>query len=217
MNIQSISNSIAQRFEQRSTREQALIILAVMMLCGWLLYSIIVAPVMQRMSNTTVNIEQQHAEQLRLTNEVVQLQQQLSVDPNQPLLEQESMLEIRQQRLQAQLSQRAQLMPKEQSVRWIQALLSLPATLELRSFDALAATPLLDGEQNAEGANLWQHPVEIRIRGQYFHLRDYVEQLDNIELPFYWQQLSYDVEQYPQAVMTLRVYALSQDKELLGG
>lgn len=224
MSMQARWQSATNWYQQRSSRERALMLLVAIAVSGWLLYALLVAPAVQSLSLYNQTSDRQQAEQQRLDYEISQLQAQLSVDLNQPLRERETHLLARQQRLQAQLAQRAQLMPRDESVRWVQALLELPAELELRSFDTLPAVALLDSDQTSNQnssqtstANLWQHPVEVRIYGQYHGLRDYIEQLDAIPQPFYWQHLSYEVEQYPQAVLTLRVYALSTEKELLGG
>lgn len=204
-------------FSSRNQREK---ILLSMVICGGLFalaHFLWISPAQQQLAAEQQRHQQQRGEVASLSEEAQRFERQLAIDPNDELRRRESELTARKVRLEARLEERAQLMPARASVHWIDALLDMPSSLELVQFDTQRAVPMVVPDQSAEQNNLWQHPVQLVVDGQYHDLRDYVESIEALQYPFYWDQLRYEVGQFPAARLTIRVYALSTQEELLGG
>ncbi|MCC5879008.1 MAG: type II secretion system protein M [Idiomarina sp.] len=204
-------------FSSRNQREK---ILLSVVICGGLFvlaHYLWISPAQQQLQAEQQRHQQQRGEVASLSEEAQRFERQLAIDPNDELRRRESELTARKVRLEARLEERAQLMPARASVHWIDALLDMPSGLELVQFDTQRAVPMVVPDQSAEQNNLWQHPVQLVVDGQYHDLRDYVESIEALQYPFYWDQLRYEVGQFPAARLTIRVYALSTQEELLGG
>lgn len=204
-------------FAGRNQREKVLLALTI---CGGLFvlaHYLWLSPAQQQVNSQQQRLNQQRSEVASLSQEAQRFESQLAVDPNVELRRQQGALEARKERLEARLAERARLMPGRVSVHWIDALLDMPSGVELVQFDTQRAVPMVMPEQGREQSNLWQHPIQLVLNGRYHDLRDYVERLESLEYPFYWHSLRYEVVEYPAARLTIRVYALSTQEELLGG
>ena len=215
--IKAYWSSGQQWFIQRSRRERILIALSAVAITWLLCHHLWLQPARERLQITASQLEQQAAEAASLSNEIASLEVDLQRDPNAELRKQQAELQNRSARLRGRLDERAQLMPTQASVGWINALLDLPSGLELVTFDTAQPQPIVAPSEEMQGANVWRHGVEIIVRGQYHDIRNYIEGLERLSQPFYWQGLRYEVIDYPQAQVSIRVYALSTAQEFLGG
>lgn len=206
-----------QWFEQRSRRERVLMAVSLLVVVYLISHQFLLQPARESLQLSTAQVQQQDSEAVNLSNEIARLRVELQSDPNAALRQQQTELQMRQARLRGRLDERAQLMPTQVSVGWIDALLDLPRGLELVSFDTYAPQPVVAPSDELQGANIWRHAVQVVVQGQYHDIRDYIEGLERLSQPFYWQGLRYEVLDYPQAQISVRVYALSTARELLGG
>lgn len=78
-----------------------------------------------------------------------------------------------------------------------------------------------DDKNDAENQNdssqedeikLYKHGVDLVFKGGYKDALKYIYDLENIEWEFYWDRFSYFVEDYPDALVSIRVFTLSSDK-----
>lgn len=206
-------------FAGRNQREKILLTITICGVLFVLAHFLWISGAQQQIEAQQQRLNQQRSEVASLSEEAQRFASQLAVDPNEELRRRQSELTARKERLEARLAERARLMPAQASVHWIDALLDVSSSIELLQFNSLRAVPMVVPEQGPEQgqSNLWQHPLELELSGRYHDLRDYVERLETLEYPFYWHSLRYEVEQYPTARLTIRVYALSTEEELLGG
>ncbi len=61
-------------------------------------------------------------------------------------------------------------------------------------------------------AALYRHGVEITVEGSYADLVNYVRAIETMPQRVLWGGMQLQVDQYPRAVMTLRLYTLSPDR-----
>lgn len=109
-------------------------------------------------------------------------------------------------------------------------LLQLEPGVSLLSFELTGATPLLDikqiqsGTQQTEarakpsmlGLNLYKHGIKIKLSGKYFQLRNYLQQLEQLDWTFFWQSFHYQVREYPRSEVEITIYSLGLNKEFVG-
>jgi MSHA biogenesis protein MshJ len=106
-------------------------------------------------------------------------------------------------------------------------LLALEPGVSLLSFEIIAAQPLLksdtvlkvSGKQlttDAASVNLYKHVMKIKLSGQYFQLRNYLAQLEQLNWTFFWQDFHLQVTEYPLNEVDITIYSLGADKEFVG-
>ena len=69
---------------------------------------------------------------------------------------------------------------------------------------------------DSEGFNLYQHGIRVKLKGSYFQLRDYLQQLENLSWKFFWQDFQYDLQTYPESEVEIEMYSLSTKREFIG-
>lgn len=90
---------------------------------------------------------------------------------------------------------------------------TLPATeLQLAAVNTGVNNP----QQNANGTGVYKHGVFIRVAGSYPQLIKLMQEIENLDSKFYWEALDYTVNQYPEAIIDIRVFTLSSEEGLLG-
>lgn len=112
------------------------------------------------------------------------------------------------------------------------SLLKLQKGVSLSSFEVLPAINMIKSESavtdkeddNLENNDdkvfklkaLYQHPISITLNGEYFKLRDYLKQLEDLPWTFYWQQFNYKLIEYPISELRFEIYTISTEKEFVG-
>lgn len=89
-------------------------------------------------------------------------------------------------------------------------------TLPVQELQLAVLDPATDGKDVGTGAGVFKHEVRLRVTGSYFQLLLFFQTLEKYKWRFYWDQLDYDLAQYPRANIELRVYTLSAEEGLLG-
>ena len=60
---------------------------------------------------------------------------------------------------------------------------------------------------------LYRHGVELTVRGNYLDMVNYLDALEALPTQLFWGRAALEVEEYPNARLTLTVYTLSLDKK----
>ena len=58
--------------------------------------------------------------------------------------------------------------------------------------------------------NIYKNGVEVSVKGKYMALLSYMENMQNYPKRLFWSDAKLDVSAYPEAVLTLVIYSLSE-------
>ena len=94
-------------------------------------------------------------------------------------------------------------------------------SLQLVSLENLPVAPLFKREEAAKEKEgdvfgLYRHGIRLVFKGDYMNTTDYMQNLEKLPWKFYWQNFSYEVQQYPQALITINIYTLSTSEWWIG-
>ena len=64
------------------------------------------------------------------------------------------------------------------------------------------------------GAELYRHGLELTLRGSYFELMQYLNDLEKMPARLLWGGVDLQVEQYPEVRLMLQVHTLSTKRSL---
>jgi MSHA biogenesis protein MshJ len=78
--------------------------------------------------------------------------------------------------------------------------------IETKNSDQAEQTPVL----------VYRHPLEIKLKGRYFEVLNYLKALENNEYNFYWEKLDYRVDKYPLAEVTIKLSTLGTEPQWIG-
>lgn len=222
--MQALSASwrrLDNRFLALSTRERVLVLVAVLAMLIAAAQFLFFGPLQQqRKTEQEMQVDiQRRYEQLE--NELAQLQawQSKQEDGSQLATVQQQLDSIDQQI--GQLSQR--MVPPEQMTALLQQLLAREQGMQVLALEKLPLTAAGDensDEANAETSNdlpLYRHRIRLSLRGSYFDSLRYLQAMEALPWTVYWDSLDYQVEDYPQGVLTIEIATLGQEKGWLGG
>ena len=71
-------------------------------------------------------------------------------------------------------------------------------------------------QEQSSSIGVFKHSVIFELKGSYFEVVNYLEQLEHLPWKFYWESLDYQVDAYPKANIIIEVYTLSTEKGVIG-
>ncbi|WP_298716494.1 MSHA biogenesis protein MshJ [uncultured Oceanisphaera sp.] len=204
-----------ERFDALSRRERWLVLGVSWALLAWLgllLYESTLQAGVIRLQQEQLGLQRQLAEQQQLRDELAQGISRLSNNDSEQQL---ARLNRRLSKLNENVDQRMRtLVGPEQMAGLLLTILEQSQGLELRE---LSNRPpqRLNGAENTEP--LYRHDLSLHLTGSYLALLDYVQRLEQLSGRVFWRGLEFELEQYPDAIIRLDFFTISQHKELLRG
>jgi MSHA biogenesis protein MshJ len=173
-----------------------------------------------------------------LEAEQVQIRQQLALDPNAGLRTQIDATQKRIAAVDRQLEAlTVDLIPPQAMAAALRDMLVARKQLQLVSlansppvpaFQNDDAAPVVDeGEAVAEDDQsaaseapiIYRHGLTLKVRGNYFDVLDYLRAIAPVggsRNRFFWERIEYQVDSYPDAEVTMRVYTLGNREAWIG-
>ncbi|MFT7128754.1 MAG: MSHA biogenesis protein MshJ [Gammaproteobacteria bacterium] len=91
----------------------------------------------------------------------------------------------------------------------------LPTGVE--TTNAMSADNVSKSQNKVAGQQgLFRHSFVLQLQGGYMSTIAYFNNLEKLPWQFYWDNLHYEVSDYPNATITLEVHTISLSEELLG-
>lgn len=215
-------NQYRTKFEQLNSRERGLVLLvAVVLIYG--LWSISLGS-LQDASQRQLHSQLSQLEQdlQAQTQQLTELRAKQGIDPDAELRRQLAQTKLDIQRIDNQLSGLSVgLIPAQELAKVVEGVLVQSKSLKLLTLETLPIKQLALQDANVENnadlvTGVFKHSVRVKLEGNYFAIARYLTALENLPWRFYWANLHYEVQRYPNAVTELEVYTLSTERGNLG-
>ena len=227
----------ALKFDALSVRERIMVFGASAALLIFMVVYLFVNPQLAKRKALADTIAQRQQAVAAIDAEMAQRMAAHAGDPNlQDRIRLERIRQEVQQMRQALQSTQNGLVAPERIVPMLQQLLKQQANLRLVSLATLpsgamgqgghvaskaasasAAAPAGQSPADAEAAQapavLYRHGVEIVLRGNYLDMVNYMDAVEAMPSHVFWGKLNMQVEQYPNATLSLTLYTLSLDEK----
>ena len=206
---------LQNRFVALSQRERWLVLGACWALLAWLgmvLYeSTAQASVIQReQEQHTLNQQLAAQEQLK-----AELTQAISGRSNNDYAQRLARLNMRLGELSAHVDERmSTLVEPDQMSGLLLTMLEQSEGLELLELSNQLPKRLHSDDTQEP---LYQHDLSLLLSGSYMELLGYVKLLEQLSGRIFWRGLEFELKEYPQAIIRLDFFTISQHKELLRG
>ncbi|USD37284.1 type II secretion system protein GspM [Ferrimonas sp. SCSIO 43195] len=201
---------LRSQFDALSVRERGLIFGGGLVVLAMLLFTLLVEPMWLKLQQNQSSIGSIEAQLPAYQAQVMELNDQLASDLDEAnrLKMDELSEQIAQE--QSKLGERViGLILPEQMPTVLAQMLTSAAQVELVSLVSNPAEPL------SPASSLYQHGLTLTLKGEYFGLMKVLAKMEALPQQFYWQKVDYQVEEYPMAIMTLDIYTLGTEKELI--
>jgi MSHA biogenesis protein MshJ len=218
-------SKVESKWDALSTRERSLVLITAVVVPIVLIYIVLIEP-------RIMSFKQQQAKLAGLEASIASQNQVLTllkakepVDPN--IAAREGLKRLRLELTQANDEIRraaTNLVSPDQMLAMLRDVLKGEQGVALVSARSLAIETLqLGAETQNDGsaspaprALIYAHPFEIELEGSYQGVYDYLQKIEQLEGVFFWDTLTYKVDQYPTAKVKIRVHTLSSEARWLG-
>ncbi|MGQ5525048.1 hypothetical protein ACUHMQ_17550 [Chitinimonas sp. PSY-7] len=106
-------------------------------------------------------------------------------------------------------SLRQDLIPPDRTAGLLRDLVVAEPGLKLEQLETLPAVVLVPDTAGAK--KIWQHRQRLKLKGEYFALRNYLHRLETGPWRLYWEELTLEADGSGQAGLTVLISSLSED------
>lgn len=217
----------SEKFNNISVREQYLIIASGLIAIIFIFNALLLEDAFKEKANLQKNITKVIKENKASIKNIEALQVSLKTDPDVKLNKDIAVYTKKLKALDHDLSKlTSELITPIQMRQALIKLLKLQKGVSILSFQVLPVTALLSNKakENKDksasatesGLHLYQHGIKIILQGEYFQLRDYLNQLEKLDWKFFWQDFRYQSKEYPLSELEIIIYSLSTSEEFIG-
>lgn len=230
-----------EKFLQLTSREQFLLLLTGVVA----IFFVISYFFIEQKSAQVIGFDRK-SQEITLSNQtlnfsITEYQSALEQDPDEETRKKITQLEAKLGKIDEQLVHlTTELISPSEMRQALLKLLNLEPGVSLLSFELTGAKPLLALAQQPSnaiteqasknkastaepisteepvGLNLYQHGIKIKLSGEYFQLRNYLQRLEQLSWKFFWQDFQFEVKEYPNSEVDITIYSLGLTKEFIG-
>ena len=237
---------LQKSYASLSLREQVLILLTGLVAIIFITFNLVINGNIAGISLFEKQINQNTLSINSMKSNIRVMQEGLRKNPNGALNQQIAQYETKLEKVYKELLKLTSDLINPIQMRYaLIELLKVQKGVSLVSFQLLGAQPLLSsvktkfsqepsakqgqpkviakaGKSSSGGGieqtslNLYRHGIKIKLTGNYFQLRDYLTQLENLSWKFFWQEFNYNLQEYPVSELEIEMYSLSTKREFIG-
>jgi MSHA biogenesis protein MshJ len=219
-----------QKFLQLSSREQVLLLLSGLAIIFFIMSFVFIDQQQANMIKFDKQIQTMHSDNSNLDIIINDYKLALARDTDLETQQNIEQLNVHLTEIDNKLSLlNSNLISPNQMRTALIKLLALEPGVSLLSFELMEAEPLIKPEptlipnivgnqtdNKASGLNFYKHIMKIKLSGQYFQLRNYLAQLEQLNWTFFWQDFHLQVKDYPLNEVDITIYSLGAEKEFVG-
>lgn len=219
-----------QKFLQLSSREQVLLLLSGLAIIFFFVSFVFIDQQQANMIKFDKQIQTMHSDNSNLDIIINDYKLALARDTDLETQQNIEQLNVHLTEIDNKLSLlNSNLISPNQMRTALIKLLALEPGVSLLSFELMEAEPLIKSEPKlipnivvnqadtkASGLNFYKHIMKIKLSGQYFQLRNYLAQLEQLNWTFFWQDFHLQVKDYPLNEVDITIYSLGAEKEFVG-
>lgn len=204
-----------QKFIALTPREKVMISGAVVVLLAVLLFKALIEPYLLELEslNKTNGIAQTN---LSATNKQIELiQTALSSDPNENIKREIAQLQHQLTEVEAELEKvTTDYVAPEKMTTELTRLLKTSQDIRVVGISVLPAKRI-DSNTELDLPVYYRHEFKVTVVGAYFPLMDFVKKITTKNKKFGVQHLEYEVNEHPNATMTLSLVTISDNENVI--
>lgn len=214
-------SELEKSFNKLTLRER-LIMFGAVLLCSFLItYYWIIDPqaIQQRRINS--ELQKSYQQQSDVDNEIANINRRLLQDPLEEINTKIALSESTLAKLNQQLDDKLlKFIPAQQMAIALTKVLSKTPGVKISSLRSLPVKVFNASKVAQEVTRqgfFYQHTLEITLQGNYNAIYQYLLNVETLKEKFYWYSIDYKVSNYPLADVTIQIYTLSDQQDLVSG
>lgn len=208
---------LADGIDARAPRERLLILLAAVALLLGAWVALVFTPWEEHAKVLSNERQAVQAEIVALQGEAAAILARAQQDPNRALRLREAELGQRTAAAEAAIRERTgDFIPPARMGALLQDLLRAQDHLRLVRLETLKPEPVRFGNDASTPASVFRHGLLVEFSGDYAATLNFLRALEGMSWQVFWDRLEYEVTDYPQARVILRLHTLSTREAAIG-
>lgn len=200
------------KFEQVDVKRRRIWFVVALFLIVYLGFWFGVRPALEIIQTERAQQQRQQVLIEQIEQEVTSVEARLAGDPQGAQRRRLEQLQQRLVQVNQQLNQEANYVSAADNRALLKALLNQARGVKVVSAQALPAEQVYQDTETADAA-IYRHRLQLIVKGNYFALANYLQQLEQLDWSFYWQRLDYQALQAPEAEATIEIYTISLERD----
>lgn len=216
----------AKKIDALNQRERVLIFLIAVVVLVWLLLTLLLDPMLSEQKRMSAQLQQLQSQAAQLSNEQIILAAELSSGVHRQAEQRRQQLQQELERINQNIeSSIVALIPPRLMAEVLESVLVENRQLKLLALENKPVVKLLaqqdanskaEKNSNESAQALYKHAFVLTLQGNYAATISYFEKLAALPWRFHWDDLRYEVDNYPNAVITLEVHTVSLSEDWIG-
>ena len=204
-------------FGLRPARERLILMLAIGVVLGyaWLLLGL------DTLTAGAADAERQllqiQRENAALSNAHAALKNSAEEEPNSALQRQIARLEAQNARLDVEVgAMSVTLVEPERMAMVLSRVMAKQPNIELIGMQNRSAEQLFfRAVDSGEPLVVFKHGLRLELKGRYLDALKYLADIEALGVRFFWESVTYEAEEYPDGILTIDVFTLSTQEQLI--
>ena len=224
------------KIDALTIRERGIILAAILFVLYTVWDTFLMQPQAAIEQQILADLQINRAKQAALNIQYQELIKQIQEDPDEVNRNRLASLKSQLESIEADVRESTNfLVSPENMIGILRTILNKSSELELIEIKGLGASPLLTSvnEQATEAdtnnassgptvetagglENAYKHGLMITFEGDYMSTLRFIQEIESLEWGFFWDNLDYEVVEYPTGRVVITLYTLSLDKNWIG-
>ena len=109
-----------------------------------------------------------------------------------------------------------QLISPQEMATVLTSVLQRETNLELIGLENVASQSMVQASASTGLLQVYRHGLKLEFEGEYLETIRYLKSLEELESNFFWETLTYELEEYPKGKITMSIFTLSTDEGWIG-
>jgi len=222
--------ALQNKIDDLSLRERAIVQFGIIAVIYFMCDLFLLEPLAIQQQRVISEIGQNSAELMELTVQMGQIIEESTTDPN--AVNKKKLKQLKQElaRLDADLQMTtAQLVPPKEMTKLLEMVLRRTEGLRLYKVNSLGTAPLFANEkaeatsssdsgaqENRMVTTAYKHGLRIEFSGDFGGTLNYLRKLEELEWKFFWDEIEFKVNEYPESVSSISVFTISMNEGWIG-
>lgn len=212
-------SDLAQRLDQRTPRERAMVlaVLVLVLLLTW--HTGMAKPLQQRIEQNRQQSRDLLANAAHMEQQAQQVRQAHMNDPDHALRIRASELTQQSRLLEERIQHAMEHMvePRKMPVL-LRDLLARQNDITLLRLESIAGAPFHPAAQevSSRATRTYRHGLRMELKGTYMSLLRYLETVEALPWHFIWHTIEYQVTDHPEAIIYLEIYTIGTQQKWIG-
>ena len=227
---------LMEKIDAMSIRERGIILVGVVLVMYTVWDMLFMQALSIQQKNILTELQINRAKHIALNVENQALIQKLSTNPDAANRDRLESLRTQLATIEADVRESTDFLVSPENMAGIlRTILSKSSALELVEMKGLGVSPLFATSNQADSetgedisdtvvgaqtmgelGNAYKHGLKIIFEGNYGSTLNFMREIESLEWGFFWENIEYEVIEYPTGRVSLTLYTLSLDRDWIG-